>query len=67
MLKSPGRDHRDCQFQEDLDYKGQIQKGVFSEFWNKDDIEVKKPLDFSYPKLGVFMRGYATNVCSHSR
>ena len=51
-----GGDHWDCQFQEDLGYKSQIQKGVFSVFRNKDDIEAKKPLDFSYPKLDVFVR-----------
>jgi len=51
-----GGDHWDCQFQDNLGYKSQIQKGVFSVYRNKDDIEGQKPLDFSYPKLDVFVR-----------
>eukprot|EP00090_Calanus_glacialis_P041983 TRINITY_DN7461_c0_g1_i1.p1 TRINITY_DN7461_c0_g1~~TRINITY_DN7461_c0_g1_i1.p1 ORF type:complete len:754 (-),score=227.80 TRINITY_DN7461_c0_g1_i1:226-2487(-) len=51
-----GGDHWDCQFQEDLGYISDLQKGVFSVYKNKDDFEAKKPLDFPYPKLDVFVR-----------
>jgi len=53
--KSDG-DHWDCQFQEDLGYSYDLQKGVFSVYKNKDDLEAKRPFEFSYPKLDVFVR-----------